>query len=366
MSCAPALEGLRVALLAPTLGQGGSERQLFYSVRALQDSGAQVRVFTFIGGEFWEERLALRGVPVIRLSPTSRLQRISSLAAALRRDRCDVIQSFHFYGNPYVMIAGRLLSVPAIGALRGNLGDELAATGRFATWLAARWMPFVACNHRSGVEDLARAGVARERTYYLPNVVDTDLFSFVERNRPANVVLAAARLTKAKRLDRFLQALAAVRKSNPAVSAWIAGDGPERGRLEQIAAELDIAGAVRFLGAVPNLAPVYHQADLLVHTSENEGTPNVIIEGMATGLPVVAVGVDGVVDLVEHGSTGFSIPPNDSEALSARILELMENSDLRSRMSRRAHAKVLEIHSPSQLPCKLGRLYQLAGAIPSV
>ncbi|MBX9602059.1 MAG: glycosyltransferase family 4 protein [Bryobacteraceae bacterium] len=338
---------------------------MFYNVCALQGSGAHVRVFTFIGGEFWEDKLATQGVPVLRLSLSSRLHRISGLLAALRRDPCDVIQSFHFYGNPYVMIAGRMLNLPAIGALRGNLGDELAATGRFSTWLAARWMKVVACNHRSGVEDLARVGVSKDRTYYLPNVVDTDSFSFVPRKRPASVILAASRLTQEKRLDRFLLAVAAVRKCNSAVSAWIAGDGPERAKLEKVAAQLGIASAVRFLGAVSEMAPVYHQADLLVHSSENEGTPNVIIEGMSTGLPVIAVGVDGVSDVVEHGSTGFTVPPDDSEALPSRITELLENSDLRSRMGGRARAKVVEDHSPDQLPGKIAGLYHLAGAISS-
>ncbi len=119
----------------------------------------------------------------------------------------------------------------------------------------------------------------------------------------------------------LLAALAAFRDAgHPAVTLTIAGDGELRAQLEQRAGELDLAGAVRFVGAVPKqrVAALMREADLFVLSSHHENLPCVLLEAMASGLPSVATDVGGVAELLAPG-TGVICPPHRPEALAEAI-----------------------------------------------
>ena len=108
------------------------------------------------------------------------------------------------------------------------------------------------------------------------------------------------------------------------------------------------------------MSSVYHQAAICVLTSDFEGTPNVLLEAMASGLPVVATRVGGVPGIVRHGETGFLLDPDDLDGLTAALVELVRNSQLRTGMGRRARTYVEENQSLHRLPVYLSELYQKA------
>jgi glycosyltransferase involved in cell wall biosynthesis len=103
----------------------------------------------------------------------------------------------------------------------------------------------------------------------------------------------------------------------------IAGDGPLRGSLETLAAELRIDPAVRFLGRRTDVPDLLRAADGLVLSSAWEGSPNVILEAMAAAVPVVATDVGGVPELVRSGETGIVVPPRNTRALAEAMRCLM-------------------------------------------
>ena len=141
----------------------------------------------------------------------------------------------------------------------------------------------------------------------------------------------------------------------------IAGDGPLYKSLRTQATELGLfPDHVEFRGEVQNMASIYEEADLLVLTSDFEGTPNVILEAMASGLPVVATAVGGVPEIVEDCKTGFLIHPYDEDKMSAMILKLVASHDLRIAFGLEAR-KVIEIkYSLHHLPHFLNELYKAA------
>jgi glycosyltransferase involved in cell wall biosynthesis len=129
----------------------------------------------------------------------------------------------------------------------------------------------------------------------------------------------------------------------------IVGEGPQRERLEQVAAELGIADRVELTGPVPQarLTEIYAQADLFVLASvilERSGkrdvVPNVLAEAMAMQLPVVATDISGIGELVTDGVSGRLVPPNDAEALARVIAELFADRGQRERLARGGAAKV--------------------------
>ena len=161
-------------------------------------------------------------------------------------------------------------------------------------------------------------------------------------------------------MDRFLQVLSQLRSRVAyQVEGLIVGDGPLRPVLERQARSLKLLpNTVQFRGQVADVRSVYPQADIFVLTSDWEGTPNVVMEAMASGLPVVASAVGDVPRLVQHGVTGYVISPNDEDAFVETLVSLVQQPEKRHNMGRRAREHIEEHYSLDRLPDYLSRLYQ--------
>jgi glycosyltransferase involved in cell wall biosynthesis len=357
------LSDLNVCFLAGTLGQGGSERQLFYMVETLLRHGARVRILSLTKGEFWEERLVGIGAPVVWVGEApSRLARMRNIIAEVRRDPPDLVQSQHFYTNLYAAVAARLAGSREIGAVRSDVFSEVDSHAMLGK--ASLKIPrLLAANSAQAVKNASRYGLLESQLHLLPNVVNADDFNLKRRgSRPVIKLLAAGRLSQEKRLDRFLALLRRVRELTASdVRGVIAGDGPLRQSLERQAAEMGFSPAqLEFRGETHSMAPLYEEADLLVLTSEFEGTPNVILEAMASGLPVVATGVGGVPEIVEQNKTGFIIQPYDEGQMSAMILELVSSLEIRIAFGLAARKMIEFKYSLNHLPRYLNDLYSAA------
>lgn len=358
------LKGLRIAFIAGTLGQGGAERQLFYMVKTLLEHGAHLRILCLTKGEFWEEKLRALGVPVIWVgqSPLP-LMRLIQIVRELRQQPVDIVQSQHFYTNLYAVGAARILRLREIGAIRNNGFSEVQENGRWLGLLSLRTPRIIAANSQQGIRNAIKLGVPAERLFFLPNVVDTDYFRPQgHRNSQKIRLLSVGRLVQQKRLDRFLSILAKVRViTNVPVSGLIVGDGPLRSVLEQQAGALGLLPeGVEFLGQVPDMRPVYQESDILVLTSDYEGTPNVVLEAMASGLPVVATKVGGVPEVVQDGVTGYLADPEDEDSMVEALLRLIHQPSLRAEMGALARVYVEQNHSLQKLPLRLKELYEVA------
>jgi glycosyltransferase involved in cell wall biosynthesis len=152
------------------------------------------------------------------------------------------------------------------------------------------------------------------------------------------VTLAAAgRLTRQKALGDALAAVARVDR----VSLVVAGDGPERGALEQRAAELGLDGRVRFVGplARTDVLTLFRAADAALLSSAWENLPHSVVEALAVGTPVVATAVGGVPEVVRDGENGLLVAPGDVAALAEAIRRVSEPG-LRDALAANAAASV--------------------------
>ena len=358
------LSQLKVGFLAGTLGQGGAERQLFYIVRALRQSGAVPRLFCLDQDEFWEQPIKDLGVPITWIGRAkSKVGRLLRLLRELRQDRPAVFQSQHFYLNGYVAAAARMLGLSSVGALRSNGRMETRDCGRAGGWLNLRAPRVMAANSQTAIRYAVDQGVPPARLFLLSNVVDTGRFRPAPcPDRQGIRLISVGRLIPSKRFDRFVSLVARLRqKSRLEVKGTVVGAGPLSGSLRAQADTLRLPGsALEFRGSIPEMAPVYQEADILVLTSEYEGAPNVLLEAMASGLPVVADKVGGVPELVRHGQDGFLVEPNDDEGLGAALARLIGDPQLRFAMGRNARAHMEANFSLECLPAMLRRLYGLA------
>jgi glycosyltransferase involved in cell wall biosynthesis len=356
------LAGLKVCFIAGTLGQGGAERQLYYMVRALRQHGAEPRVLCLTNGEYWQDRIEALGIPVKWVGQShSRVLRLRAILRELRREPADVLQSQHFYTNIYVAAAARILDVREVGALRSNAIDEIGANRGFLGRLSLLGPRTVAANSRTGIENAVALGMSRNRLHFLPNVVDTSQFeSFADESRGGPLrILTVGRMVRQKRFDRFVRVVAAVRnRTDIPIQSVLVGDGPLRARLLKQASALGLGrDDLEFVGPEADTVPHYRTADVLVLTSDWEGTPNVILEAMASGLPVVATRVGGVSDIVLDGRTGYLVDPWDENGFVDAIVDLAENPQRRQAYGRAGREFVMSRHALSRIGVELNQLY---------
>jgi glycosyltransferase involved in cell wall biosynthesis len=360
------LSKLKLCFLAGTLEQGGAERQLFYILQALRKAGAAPRLLSLDRDGFWEEKIKALGVPVTCLGvQPSRLERLLRIVKEIRKDPPDILQSQHFFMNPYVGIAARMIRAAGVGAIRSNGRSDLHGSGRLGGWLGLHCPGTIAANSRAAIQYAMSRGIAPSRLYFLPNVVDTERFQ--PHDRPPETpftLVAVGRLSKEKRLDRFISIVARLRKEYCLnVRGLIVGPGRPNevlgSELEQQARRLGLLpDLVQFRGSVADTELVYREAAVCVLTSDYEGTPNVLLEAMASGLPVVASKVGGVPEIVRHGQTGFLFEPDNLEGFASALAQLAMNPQLRDEMGRRARTFIEENHSLHRLPAYLENLYQ--------
>ncbi len=359
------LAALNICFLAGTLGQGGAERQLFYILKTLRELGARPWLLSLTRDEYWEAPIRSLGVPVTCVGQGRRLQRAWRILTEIRRRSPQIIQSQHFYTNLYAVAAARATGKREIGALRSATTNEVQAhalTGK-CSLKAPRQM---AVNSRAAINTAIEFGVAAERLFLLPNVVDTDVFTLKPQRKTGPVVLlAAGRLSEEKRLDRFLELIARLCQDSRAVKGLIVGDGPQREQLQNQAAAMKLSPeVVEFRGSSNQMAGIYAESDVLVLTSDWEGTPNVILEAMACGLPVAAAKVGGVPEIVQHGETGFLAEMGDEtlllEQMTAHLKRLTADPQLRLEMGGAARRTIETNYSLTTLPHYLLQLYRLA------
>jgi glycosyltransferase involved in cell wall biosynthesis len=182
----------------------------------------------------------------------------------------------------------------------------------------------------------------------IENGVDVDLFvpAQTSRQRHAGVlrILFVGRFQAQKNLPLLLEQVAHLPTGT--FELHLVGDGPERPRLQRLAEKLGIAAAVTWHGWVTRavLPQMYQAADCLVNPSKYEGMPNVVLEAMACGLPVIASNVPGNKDLVTNGQTGFLFELNDVAALASALNQLRE-VDLRLRLGEDARGRATQLFS---------------------
>jgi glycosyltransferase involved in cell wall biosynthesis len=352
---------MKIYFLAGTLSQGGAERQLYYMLETLVRSGANPKLLCLTSKEFWEEKIQQLNVPIIWVGQCGwKLWRLAKIIAILRKDRPDIFQSQHFYTNLYVVAASRLLGIREIAALRNDAISEVNANGRVYGPLSLRAPRLVAANSKAGIRNATQLGMPASRLYYLPNVVNCEQFKPSDQRDGKTIrLLTAGRLVPQKRVDRFLSIVKRISENTSTkIKATIVGDGPERSQLEKEASDLGLLPhLLEFRGIVPDMIQVYRETDIFLLTSDWEGTPNVLLEAMASGLPVVATRVGGVPNLILNERTGFLVDPRNQHSFTSILLRLIKDPNLRAEMGQRARRYIEANHSLEKLPIVLENLY---------
>ncbi|MGH9475589.1 MAG: glycosyltransferase [Terriglobales bacterium] len=294
---------------------------------------------------------------------------LPALRSAVDRHAPDIVQTHGVKSHFLVRLSGISRRYPWIAFHHGYTRTNLKVAGynqldRFTLPAAAGVV--TVCG--AFAAELERMGVARERILVRHNSVRPFLRSGAEtvaRVRrefglapDAFVVLSVGRLSKEKGHADLIAAFARWQLHAPSpASLVIVGGGPEKPALERAARAQGMGNRVVFTGQQTDLAPFYSLARLLVLPSHSEGSPNVLLEAMAAGLPIVATRVGGVPEIVTEGSEALLVPSQDPEALAAAMQRLAEDDSLRRQLSARATLTAAR-YSPEAYHDSILSLYQ--------
>ena len=289
-----------------------------------------------------------------------------AVPAALCGPRPDVVVAFFSIpSGPVAWLLKMLRGVPYIVSLRG--GDVPGFDAKHMAAMHALTNPLTAMIWRNaaavvgnstGLCQLARDFMPGLDVPEIPNGVDTERFSPAPRTASATPeLLFVGRLSTQKGVSVLLDALALL----PA--RWhlrIVGDGPERASLTAQAARLGIAQRVTFHGWAQReeLPALYRAADVFVFPSLDEGMPNVVLEALASGLPIVATRIAGNDQLVLPGENGTLVPPGDPRAFAAALAPLLTDPAARQRMGARSRALATERYSWARSAGKYDALFK--------
>jgi glycosyltransferase involved in cell wall biosynthesis len=317
-----------VLLVIDSLDGGGAERYVVDLAIALRGRDWPVEVACSIGG-VRAGALAEAGVPVSVLIGGLAKRRVSGrYGRALRRliqDRCPAVVHAHLYASAAAaVLATRGLSVPVV------LTEHTEAPWRGRAARTVSRLVYRRVEHVVAVSSAIRNtlvdayGVPAGRVDMLLPATATPAAAARRATwTPAGVVGVVGRLVPEKGIDVFLRAASLVTSVIPSARFVVIGDGPLRAALEDSADSLGLAGAVTFTGFRPDAPQLIAGLDVLVVPSRSDGSPLVVCEAMAAGIPVVASRVGGLPDLVAHGDSGLLVRPEDPEDLARTLVSLL-------------------------------------------
>ncbi|HUY35268.1 MAG TPA: glycosyltransferase [Pirellulales bacterium] len=359
----------RILQIIPTLDRSGAEKQLSLLAAGLPHDEFEIHVCALTRGGPLEADLRAAGVPVtligkrLKIDPAAywRLKRhITSL-------RPELVHTWLFAANAYGRAAALASGVRKIVAGERcvdpwKVWHELAID----RWLARRTDRIVV--NSSGVSDFyARQGIAAGKFALIPNgivplppstVSRAELLAELELPADTRLIGAVGRLWPQKRIKDLIWATDLLKVIRDDVHLLVIGDGPHRVRLERFRRQVEIEDRVHFLGHRADVPRFLRHFDVVWLASEYEGLPNVIMEAMAAGVPVVASDIPGNRDLVVPGQTGFLVPLGDRAAFARQTRVLLDDAELAGRFGAAGRERVLREFSIERMIERHAELYR--------
>ena len=345
---------MRLMFAVTTMTAGGAERVAATLVNHWTANGHKVALITVASTDLdfypLDERVTRIALDLGQSTKTWRnfilvnLRRIRKLRSAICDFKPEVILSFLDTTNLRMLLASIGTGIPVIVSER--IDPTQNPVGRIVKFLRC-----LLYKRASGVVVLT-PGIARwagsfvreEAIYVIPNPIGPQ---FCKNGQPeparhGNRIIAIGRLEKQKGFDMLLKAFAQCVQQHAGWTLKIIGEGSERERLQELAAALHIADRVSWVSAVKQPEKELRRSDLFVLSSRYEGFPNVLVEAMACGLPVVSFDCpSGPGEIIHDGEDGLLVRPNDIDALAQAIVRLMSAEDERRRLGENA-ARVVE------------------------
>ena len=270
-------------------------------------------------------------------------------------DNCfDLVDAHYVYPDGYAALElAKQLGMPLVVSARGtdiNLYPNLPGI-RKKVRKVLRGADAIVGVSQALIDRMIKLGAPPGRCHLIPNGVDLDVFhpaGGASKGRPFPQLLAVGNLKPEKGFLTLLEAIKILKSEYSDIRVSIVGDGSEESRLRRKCSELGILRDISFVGTIPysKMPAYYRHAGVLCLTSLREGCPNVVMEALASGIPVAATPVGGVPELIHDGVNGFLAKSHSPEAIAGAITQVLECSwdpdEIRSTVEGRSWEKVAD------------------------
>ncbi len=367
---------MRVLHLISSGGMYGAEAVILNLSQQLNEAGgdaSSLGVFEHAGLPVPTlHQVAVRsGLPSTLLPCRGQIDR--SMFRALRRHvelmGADVVHAHGYKADIYAFLALRGSRRPALVSTCHTWYDNDLAVrvyGAADRWVLRSFDQVVAVSAEVRAR-LLRAGVAPAKVHLIRNGISLTPFQNAPQVRAARAARSSSlrlglvgRLAPEKGVDLFLSAVARIADRHPEAHFVVAGDGPDREALEAQIEGLGLQGRAELLGPQTDMPSFYASLDVLVSASRQEGLPMALLEGMASGLPVVATRAGAVPEIVVAGETGLLVDVNDPAALADAMERLVTHPELREQFGTAGKQRVLDQFSAQRMASEYLEVYQAA------
>ena len=248
-------------------------------------------------------------------------------------------------------LAAKRAKVPVILSALHSTGWP-DGVGRLNRMLTGITDGFIAVARQHAQYQVEQEKFPEQKVFLIPNGIDTEKFVFNPESRQqwrtklgigseAPVVGIVAALRSEKNHDLFLESARLVSRQMSDAQFVIAGDGPERPRLEALAREKGVEDRVHFIGSTQDVVGVLSMVDMFGLSSHNEASPVSIMEALSCQRPVVATDVGSIDESVLEGKTGFLVPRDDAQAMSQRWMEILGDKSLAQQLGRQGREHIV-------------------------
>ncbi len=357
----------RIAFCITDLDPGGAERAIVQLAVGLDRTEWDPRVYCLGPPGALVDRLKAAGIAVECLGARSArsVGVILRLARHLRAFRPAILQTFLFHANQAGRMAGRLARVPIVVC-----GIRVAEREERWHLLLDRWTQSLVthnvCVSRAVADfSVARGRLRPDKVSVIPNGVDCERFS---RAMPADLsklgiprgartILSVGRLHPQKGHDLLIDAMAPLLAKHPDLHVLIVGEGPSREKLQSQIVELGCREQVHLAGWRADIPEIMKACTVFALPSRWEGMPNVVLEAMAAGLPVVATEVEGVREVITDGVSGSIVQGDSAADFRSGLQNMLDDAALRARFSIESQISAEKDFAIRSVVVKYGNLY---------
>jgi len=294
---------------------------------------------------------------------------LRSLLKICREKKIQLLQTHDYKSNALGLILRRFHRCSMVSMLHGwtDMSGRMPLYKKVDQWCLPRYQSLI-CVSADLVEECKRLLIPDSKIHLVHNGIDVDQFQRSLSTEQAKKEIGArdrrfligsvGRLSPEKGFVELIRAVHSLQAESIPLDLWIAGDGPQRTELEKLIVDLGLQDSVKLLGQLKDTITFYQAMDLFVLNSIREGLPNVLLEAMALGTPVVATAIAGIPSLVLDGICGRLIAPQNDAELRNAIRDAIHENDKTAQMARAARMRIEEEFSFAVRMEKIARIYE--------
>jgi glycosyltransferase involved in cell wall biosynthesis len=368
------MERINILYIIGSLVLAGAGRHLFEVLQGLDRSRFNPVVCCFEKtGPFVRHieglNIKVEGLALPNIRDPRFFVRLLPIMRIVKKERIDIVHTYLFPANFFGAVTAKMGGASAIVTSRRGM-NELEKKSHIIAYRYSNFLvdKIITVSEASKISAVKSEKVNSGKVISIHNGIDMERFNGncnalktkteLGLKKDHRLVGTVANLKPVKGYQYLVKAIPKIVDSVPNTRFVFAGEGPLREELTGLAGRLKISEKILFAGRRHDIPQILHALDLFVLPSLSEGISNSLLEAMSAGKAVIATAVDGNLEVVTDGETGFLVPPKDSQALSDAVIKVLSDKPLAKKLGEAGKKRVLTEFHLNKMISKMQNLYQ--------